>query len=696
MVEAGSKVTASHLKQNAYLYVRQSSLRQVVENTESTKRQYALRQKAVALGWPPERVHVIDCDLGQSGASAADRQGFQKLVAEVSMGRAGIVMGLEVSRLARNCTDWHRLLEICALADTLILDEDGLYNPNDFNDRLLLGLKGTMSEAELHLLRARLRGGILNKARRGELASPLPVGFVYDEQQRVRIDPDKGVRRSITLFFQTFRRTGSARATVKHFAEQGLSFPRRLRRGPRRGELVWGELGHARSLQLLHNPRYAGAFFFGRRRTRKRADGAIDSKALARDQWHALIPDAHEGYISWEQYEDNQRRLWECAQARGKDRRKSPPREGPALLQGIVLCGICGNRMTVRYHVRKAATFPDYICQRDGIEHARRICQQVPGAAIDEAIGELLLQTLIPVTLEVSLAVQQELSARLEETDRIRAKQVERARYEAQLAQQRFMRVDPNNRLVADVLEAEWNGKLHAVQEAQEQYERRRKSDRMLMDKQVRSSIMALSTDFPRLWKDPNTSDRDRKRMVRLLIEDVTLIKRDGISAHVRFKGGTTTTLTLPAAQCAWQSWQTPPGVVVQIDRLLDHHTDRQIATILNRRGLRAGKGGLFSERIIARLRKHYRLKSHYDRLREAGMLTQEEMAEMLAVCPGTIKHWHRHGLLRGHPYTAKNECLFEPPGPDAPVKSQGRKLSQRRRFPEVLADCTQEVQYET
>lgn len=695
MVEPGSKVTASHLKQNAYLYVRQSSLRQVVENTESTKRQYALRRKAVALGWPPERVHVIDCDLGQSGASAADREGFQKLVAEVSMGRAGIVMGLEVSRLARNCTDWHRLLEICALADTLILDEDGLYNPNDFNDRLLLGLKGTMSEAELHLLRARLRGGILNKARRGELAGPLPVGFVYDEQQRVRLDPDKSVRRSITLFFQTFRRTGSARATVKHFAEQGLLFPRRLRRGLRKGELVWGELGHARSLQLLHNPRYAGAFFFGRRRTCRRADGGIDSKALARDQWHALIPDAHEGYISWEQYEDNQRRLRECAQARGKDRRKSPPREGPALLQGIVLCGICGNRMTVRYHVRKAGMSPDYICQRDGIEHAGRICQQVPGAAIDEAIGTLLLQTLTPVTLEVSLAVQQELSARLEETDRIRAKQVERARYEAQLAQQRFMRVDPNNRLVADVLEAEWNGKLRAVQEAQEQYERQRKSDRILMDEQVSSSVMALATDFPRLWRDPSTSDRDRKRMVRLLIEDVTLIKRDGISAHVRFKGGTTTTLTLPAAQCAWQTWQTPPEVVAQIDRLLDHHTDRQIATILNRRGLRAGKGGLFSERIIARLRKHYGLKSYYDRLREAGMLTLDEMAAELAVHPTTIKQWHKHGLLRGHPYTSKNECLFEPPGPDAPVKSQGRKLTERRRFPDIPADCTKEVQYE-
>jgi len=253
--ERGQKVSASHLKRNAYLYVRQSSLRQVFENTESTERQYALRQQAIALGWPVEQVIVIDTDLGHSGASAVDREGFQRLVAEVGLGKAGIVLGLEVSRLARNSSDWHRLLEICALSDTLIADEDGVYDPAHFNDRLLLGLKGTMSEAELHVLKARLQGGLLNKARRGELALPLPVGLVYNAQNRVILDPDQRVRETLAFFFQTYRRTGSATATVKAFRAQELLFPRRLRGGPNKGGLVWGPLAHSRALQVLHNPR---------------------------------------------------------------------------------------------------------------------------------------------------------------------------------------------------------------------------------------------------------------------------------------------------------------------------------------------------------------------------------------------------------------------------------------------------------
>src|ERR1019366_5475377 len=363
-----SKVTASHLKRHAYLYVRQSTLRQVLENTESTQRQYALRQQAVRLGWPLEQVIVIDCDQGQSGASAADREGFQRLVTEVSLARAGIVLGLEVSRLARNSTDWHRLLEICALTDTLILDEDGVYDPSHFNDRLLLGLKGTMSEAELHVLRARLQGGIMNKARRGELQCPLPVGFVYSANNEPVLDPDKQVQESIRFFFETFRRTASACAVVKAFRQKGLLFPRRLKKGPNKGDLVWAELPHSRALHMLHNPRYTGAFVYGRSRTRNNPNGGTSYTKLPREQW-MLLKDAHPGYISWEQYEENLRRFRENAQAVGADRRKSPPREGPALLQGLVVCGICGSRMTVRYHTRKDRLVPEYVCQRDGIEH---------------------------------------------------------------------------------------------------------------------------------------------------------------------------------------------------------------------------------------------------------------------------------------------------------------------------------------
>src|SRR5581483_6005435 len=285
MSAAATKVAPSHLARAAYLYVRQSTLRQVVNNTESRGRQYALRQRAVALGWPAERIVVIDTDQGHSGASAADREGFQRLVAEVGMGRAGIVLGLEVSRLARNNADWHRLLEICALSQTLILDEDGLYDPGDFNDRLLLGLKGTMSEAELHFIRARLRGGQLSKARRGELPMALPVGLVYDPAGKVTLDPDAGVQHAIRHVFAVFARTGSARAVVQAFNDEQLLFPARVRYGPRKGELAWMPLRHWRVLRTLHNPRYAGAFVYGRRRERKTANGKIRHETLPRDQW---------------------------------------------------------------------------------------------------------------------------------------------------------------------------------------------------------------------------------------------------------------------------------------------------------------------------------------------------------------------------------------------------------------------------
>ena len=695
MIDNNAKVTSSHLKRDAYLYVRQSTLRQVVENQESTRRQYALREQAMTLGWPPERVQVIDSDLGHSGASAADREGFQKLVAEVGMGRAGIVLGLEVSRLARNNADWHRLLEICALSDTLILDEDGLYNPNDFNDRLLLGLKGTMSEAELHLLQARMRGGLLNKARRGAFACKLPVGFIYDQQSRVQLDPDKQVREAIHLLFSTYRRTGSASAVVKHFREQKLLFPRRLPTGLDKGALDWQPLTHASVLSLLHNPRYAGAYFYGRTRVRKLPDGTRSQIDLPRDQWHALIPNAHSSYISWSEFEENQRRLQASAQAHGVDRRQSPPREGPALLQGIALCGLCGERMTAHYHQRGARLVPVYKCQREIVRRAGPICQHITGDGVDKAVGDLLLETIRPMALEAALAVQRELAARLDEVDRLRAKQVERARYEADLARRRYMQVDPGNRLVAEALEADWNDKLRALREAQESCEQQRSADRMEVDEEMRRRVHALTTDFPRLWNDPGTADRDRKRIVRLLIEDVTLIKRGEIVVQVRFKGGTTAVLTLPPTLSVQARYRTAPEVVAQIDELLARHTDKQTADIMNARGRRTGRGRQFNPLIVGNIRKRYGLRSRYDHLRAAGMLTMAEMAARLGVCALTIQRWQAAGLLTGHRANDKNTYLYEPPGDDAPSKCQGRKLAARRRFPKVVSETIIKEQYE-
>lgn len=671
--DAHQKVNAGHLQRNAYLYIRQSTLRQVFENTESTYRQYDLRERALALGWAPEQIVVIDDDLGQSGASAVGREGFQRLVAEVGMGHAGIVLGLEVSRLARNNADWHRLLEICALTDTLILDEDGVYDPTHYNDRLLLGLKGALSEAELHVIKARLQGGILNKARRGELESPLPVGLIYNPTHQPVLDPDKQVQESLRFFFDTFDRTGSAMATMKTFHQRGLLFPRRLRKGPQKGDLVWAELTHSRALQVLHNPRYAGAFVYGRKRVRKKADGSETCLKRPRDQW-ILLPDMHPGYISWEQYEENQRRLSENAQAQGDDRRKSPPREGPALLQGLVLCGVCGGRMTVRYHSRGTRPVPDYLCQRAGIEHGKPICQSINGEQIDKAIGELLIETMTPMTLDIALAVQHEVRTRLDEVDRLRRKQVERARYEADQAQRRYMHVDPANRLVADTLEAEWNGKLRALNEAQQEYERLRQTDHVAIDEAQRARIAALASDFPRLWQDPNTPDREKKRMVRLLLEDVTLLKGDQIQVHVRFKGGVLKSLSLPRPLSAPYLRKTPADIVREVDRLLDQHTNREVAAILNEKGMRSGSGRPFTVMAIINIRRHHGLRDCCQRMRDLGLLTIQQIAERLDIGTSAVKDWRDRGLLRGHRYNDKGQCLYELPAGDLPGKYKRKR----------------------
>jgi DNA invertase Pin-like site-specific DNA recombinase len=692
--DRSSKVTSRHLRRQAYLYIRQSTLRQVVENTESTERQYALRQRAVALGWPIEQVVVIDRDLGQSGASTADREGFQPLVRDVGLARAGIVMGLEVSRLARNSTDWHRLLEICALTDTLILDEDGLYDPAHFTDRLLLGLKGTFSEAELHVLRARLRGGIVNKARRGELEVSLPIGFVYDAAGRVTLNPDQRVQDTIRAFFETFRRTGSATAIVKVFRDQQLLFPRHARHGIHNTGTRWVPLLHSRALWILHNPRFAGAFFFGRSRHR-RSDTRMMIERLPREEWTALIPNAHPGYITWEEFEANQRRLRENAQAHGDDRRRSPPREGPALLQGLVICGQCGDRMTVRYHQRQGSLWPTYVCQRRGIARGEPICQSIPGRGLDDAIGRVLVETVTPLTLEMALTVQQEIQARLDETDRLHRRAVEWARYEADLARSRYLQVDPANRLVADELEAQWNRALQQVVDAQATSDRHRQATRLGVDPEARVRILALATDFPRVWHDPHTPDRERKRMVRLLLDDVTLIKTtDGLTAHLRFRGGATTTLTLPRALNAWQLRETSTEILALIDQLLDQHSDNAIAEMLNTRGYLSGTGRPFHGGVVTHIRHEYQLRSRYARLRARGLLTRDEIAAALKVSPATVKIWGRHGLLRRHVSNDKGECLYDPPASGAPTKMQGRRLSDRRAH-DVPSDQTNEVQYE-
>ena len=494
------------------------------------------------------------------------------------------------------------------------------------------------------------------------------------------LDPDTAVQGALRHLFETFERTGSARAVVHAFNREGLLFPARIRSGERKGELAWSPLSHWRVLRTLHNPRYAGAFAYGQRRTRKTADGKTTSRQLPRDQWTSLIPEAHPGYITWEQFEHNQRLLAANAYAHGSDRQAGPAREGPALLQGLAVCGRCGRRMSVRYHQRRGALVPDYLCIDENIQRHAPRCLAVPGHGVDETIGRLLLETVTPLALEVALTVQTELESRAEDADRLRRSHVERARHHVELARRRYLAVDPDNRLVADTLEADWNDSLRALQAAQDEYERATIQAHAALDDRRKTQIRQLATDFPALWSDPATPARQRKRITRLLIEDVTLNRTNQIHLHVRFRGGQTHSLTLPPPLNSWQARQTDPDTIALIDRLLNDHTDAETADQLNAAGRRSGMDKPFTARIALGLRRRCDLPSHAERLRARDLLTLDEIAAQLDVHTSTIKAWHRAGLLESHKANDKNERLFEPPTPGDPrlVKRLGWRLNKR------------------
>jgi DNA invertase Pin-like site-specific DNA recombinase len=660
--ETPHKVRPEHLRRDAFLYVRQSTLRQVFENTESSKRQYALRERAAALGWPLERIHTIDTDLGISGAHAENRDGFQHLISEVALGRAGIVLGLEVSRLARNNADWHRLLELAALTQTLILDEDGVYDPAHFNDRLLLGLKGTMSEAELHVLRARLLGGQRSKARRGELAMGLPIGLVYDSLGAVILDPDQQIQQALRLVFDSFRESRSASAVVRRFNREHLRFPRRIRYGIGHGEVLWGPLQQGRVSQLLHNPRYAGAYVYGRTRQMRGADlSSRRTLKVARNDWPVLIKDAHPGYIDWEEFERNLATLRANTDSFGTGSRGRMPREGNALLQGRVVCGRCGHRMRVRYQKVTTTLAPYYICSEEAVRRAGTLCQSIRGIDVDAAVAGLLLQSLAPATIEIAIAVQDEIAGRIEQADQLRRSQLERARYEAELARRRYLKVDPDNRLVADTLEADWNERLRRLDALQQEHDRQRQADQALLSEQARAKIRTLAADFPRVWSDPHTAASDRKRMVALLIEDITLLKGEHITIHVRFRGGQTATISAARSKPMALMRQTPAQTIALLAGLVDTCSDKATTAQLNTLGHRNWKGEPYTLRRVSRLRRAYGLKSRYDRLREAGYLNAPEMSRHLGISLWQVYDLARAGILPRERYGSEYRCLFAP-----------------------------------
>jgi Recombinase/Recombinase zinc beta ribbon domain len=539
------------------------------------------------------------------------------------------------------------------------------------------GLKGAMSEAELHVLKARLRGGILNKVRRGEYRCPLPTGLVYDEAGNVVLDPDAQVREAIAYFFETFSRLGSASQTVKAFRKEGLDFPSRLGIG---GAVVFRPLTASTAIRMLHNPRYAGAYVYGRRQYRRAADGKKTRKRPFSD-WLACLPNAHPGYISWEQFQGNLKivetngRPYEAARA-------SPPREGAALLQGRAVCGRCGRHFRVRYATRRGRQEAWYVCDRGHSTRGEPNCQSIAGPPIDQVIGALIIESMTPAAVELALEIRREIESQYEEADHLRCRAMERAQIEADLAQRRFMLVDPQNRLVADTLEREWNDKLRTLAEAREERERARQRDHLVLDEALRQRLVAMTADFQKLWDDPNTPNRERKRLLAYIIEDVTLIKiptERMTKIHVRFKGGKTETLTAWNPKSSAQQIQTAPEVVELVDKLLDHHIYSEIADILNKRGFRPGgsarpgrSDARFTALRVAYLVHEYDLRSRYDRLRDRGMLTQSEAALRLGIHEATVVRWAGHGLVTRHAYNG-HAWLYELPNSNGPVKHCSR-----------------------
>jgi DNA invertase Pin-like site-specific DNA recombinase len=605
-----SKIRPTHLERQAFISVRPSTLFQVREHTASTARQYDLAQRAHDLGWPREHITIIDHDQGHSGASTTGRDGFQSLLVEVGLGHAGAVLSLEVSRLARSSSDWYRLLAICALTDTLVIDDEGVYDPGQYNDRLLLGFKGTMSEAELHWLRSRLLGGKLEKAQHGPLRFRPPAGFVFDPAGHVGCDPDEEVQPAVRLLFTLFAQFGAALAIVKHFAVHHLRFPTRGG-GKRQGNaLVWGPLTHTRVLEVLHNPAYAGTYVYGRTHPRTRllpgeaprVNG--QTRLVARQDWPIVLHAQHPAYITWEQFLRHQQPLDDHRTLRPEDR-PGAVREGAALLQGLVLCGHCGRRMRVRY--LEDGKTPSYDCHALHVRQAGRTCQSLRGDGVDAAVARVFLDAMQPAQLAVSLATLEQVEAQARQIERQWHLRQERAQYEADLARRRFLAVDPESRLVARPLERDWNDKLAALATLEREYAALPPLTARLVSLEERERILALAQDVPAVWAAATTSPTERKQLLRCLIKDVTLTKRaTTIAVAIRWQTEACTLLDIPRPARSCDRRRTPPAVVACLRALAPHHPDSQMATILNADGATPGLGGTFTASKVAWIRYVY------------------------------------------------------------------------------------------
>lgn len=644
-----NKIAPQHLQKTAYVYIRQSSMGQVRHHRESTERQYALQNKAAALGWHHSRIKVLDGDLGRSGSSTTDRTDFKSLVADVSLGNAGAVLALEASRLARSNADWHRLIEICGITKTLIIDEDGCYDPSDFNDGLLLGLKGTMAQAELHFIHSRLQGGKLNKARKGELRYPLPVGYVFDDANRIVRDPDAQVRSATELVFSAFLQTGSAYGVVQHFAKEKVLFPKRSYGGVWAGKLQWGRLTDSRVLAILKNPSYAGIYAFGRYRCVKEIleDGELRSRIaqMPRDEWLVEIRDHHEGYVSFDQYLKNLDAI-ERNQTNPKEAVLSgPAREGLAMLQGLLICGCCGRRLTPRYR-GNGGLYPIYECnwrKREGL--SKTSCMSVQCGYLDRAIEKRVWQIVNEEHLNVALEAYDILRQREDQISNQWKLRLQRAEYDVQLALKRYEQVDPENRLVAATLEQRWNDALVELEDVQNQIAERRTKHGCVTSQQ-RVEILQLADDLPRLWQSSATSAKDKKRILQLLIQDITVTKPERQLAHlcVRWQGGICEEIDVPLPRPSAERWRHDTELVQRVRQMAEKYSDEEIAIQLNTEGLKSNKGNEFTRSSVSWIRNKHNIPP-VDKKKPKEQ-TVKDVAQQFGVSSGVVYYWIENGML--------------------------------------------------
>jgi excisionase family DNA binding protein len=634
------KITAAHLDRAGIVYVRQSSLAQVRNNTESTARQYALADEAVRLGWPRSAVEVIDADLGLSGRSADGRKGFKDLVSRVCLGEVGAIFGLEVSRLARSSADLSRLLELARLTDTLVVDSDGIYDLANFNDRLLLGLKGTMSEAELHFLVGRLNGAKRAAAERGELRFPLPVGLVYDDDGATVIDPDGEVAAAVADVFAAFRAGGSAYQVVAAF--KGRRFPLRAFGGVWAGQLRWGRLTHARVLGILANPAYAGTYVYGRYHSARvvSPEGKISTKTieLPRDDWPIVIHGHHRGYIAWDDYLANGARL----AANTTNAGARPAREGHALCQGIIACGSCGRPMSTRYHRNGHGAYECSASRAD--QMATPTCRSIAAASVDDAVAEALLGALNPEEVALALAAADEVADRRARRSRAGELAVERARYNADRAERAFHGCEPENRLVARSLESRWESRLAVLAETEKALAA---TTAAAPDLPGRAELEALTGDVTALWNAPTTAARDRKRLLRTLIADVTLLPEPDLAkarVGIRWHTGATDEITVARRHSIIESHRTDPAAVNLVRSLGPTHTNADLADRLNTAGYLTGAGRPFDVTAVANLRSYHRIAAVGTLA--AGEITVDDAARRLEVTTTTIYGWVNTGAL--------------------------------------------------